>query len=115
MGKDDEIHGLFKLSDGIIVKEQGIQIGKLKSYIGELEYKLSIVKSEKKNKLNATADYYKDKITDLEDRIKLNNTEIENLKSKTQKLKKHHIEETLSSNRKIEALRKELLRLLKEK
>lgn len=38
--KEDELFGLSKIPDSVIIKEQAIEIGKLKAYIEELEAKL---------------------------------------------------------------------------
>lgn len=40
--KSDSIFGLNKIPDSVLLKEANIEIGKLKSYIDELEEKLQI-------------------------------------------------------------------------
>lgn len=49
MNKDKEIHGLMKIPDAVIIKQQNIEIGKLKAYIAELEdiltKKTNVIKS----------------------------------------------------------------------
>lgn len=48
MSKGEEIFGLMKIPDSVLLKNALIEIGKLKSYIDELEYKLK--KAEQLNK-----------------------------------------------------------------
>lgn len=53
MGKADENYGLLKIPDSVIVKEQAIEIGKLKAYIEELEEKLKVKGQMKKGSIEA--------------------------------------------------------------
>ncbi len=46
MGKDKEVHGLFKVPDSAIIENQAKEIGMLKSEIDELKYELEELKKE---------------------------------------------------------------------
>jgi hypothetical protein len=48
MGKDQEIFGLMKIPDEILLKQTLVENGKLKAYIQELEYNLSLKKEKVK-------------------------------------------------------------------
>lgn len=49
--KDKEVYGLLKLPDGILFQQAQIEIGKLKSYIQELEDKIKEYQLSDNNKI----------------------------------------------------------------
>jgi hypothetical protein len=84
--KDQEWSGLMKIPDEIIISELRIEIGKLKSYIDELDYTLQ--DKEAKNIKQTKLDHLNDELIDCKDRI-------------------------VSLNRRNEVLQKEIMQLLK--
>lgn len=51
--KSNPIFGLFKIPDSILLVRSNIEIGKLKSYIEELEYKLCLRKAITKGSIES--------------------------------------------------------------
>ncbi len=69
--KDDEIYGLLKVPDEVIIKELRLQLGKATSYIQELEYENKRLKDESPEEKKAIRkekifNEYRDKITQLQ-------------------------------------------------
>ena len=69
MPKDEEIFGLFKVPDEEVIKSMRIEIGKLNSYITELEFKCDMYEIKKHEDL-CMINNLKNTIDDLRKRIK---------------------------------------------
>jgi hypothetical protein len=69
--KDDEIYGLLKVPDEVIIKELRLELGKATSYIQELEQENKRLKDESPEEKKAIRkekifNEYRDKVTQLQ-------------------------------------------------
>ena len=69
--KDDEIYGLLKIPDEVIIKELRLELGKATSYIQELEQENKRLKDESPEEKKAIRkekifNEYRDKVTQLQ-------------------------------------------------
>ena len=87
--KDQEWSGLMKIPDEIIISELRIEIGKLKSYIDELDYTLQ--DKEAKNIKQTKLDHLNAELIDCKDRMVALNKRNEILQKEIMQLLKTRI------------------------
>jgi len=122
--KGEPIFGLGKIPDHIIIKEQNIELGKLKSNIDELEFNLSNVNKKIKDYDNNTDEKLLKKVNTLQEQIKNLENKATNLndelkkRDKSLEKKNKEIEDMKSRfvilNRKHDILQRESLQKLKD-
>jgi peptidoglycan hydrolase CwlO-like protein len=109
--KGRSIFGLGKVPDSAIIKQQGVEIGILKSTIDELEYKLKQAENEAKSKSP-------ENLENLQKDIQKLNNKVESLSNQLNKKNKDYdqLEDRFRTlSRKNVLMEKELFRTLKEK
>lgn len=131
--KCKEIFGLLKIPDKDLLKLSRIEVGKLTSYISELEYKIkelemSIINSsatinpsvresrlhEECSKLNKKISEYKEKIEQLNSSYNPQITELLDEINKKDKKISHLSDQLMKSNKSIESLTKTCIELTKK-
>jgi len=122
--KGKAIFGLNKIPDHIIIREQNVELGKLKSSVDELEFKLNKANNKIKENNNSTDEKLLKRVNNLQDLINGLENKADNLnkqinaKEKSLANKNKIIEEMQDRfrilNRKYDIIQKELLEKLKK-
>jgi len=109
--KSKPIFGLEKLPDSMIVKNQAVEMGILKSTIDELEYKLEEANKKLKESSVENLKKLQKKVNKLQNKVETLNSQLSSKEKSYNNLQDRFV----TINRKNDLMQKELLQNLKDK